>query len=299
MGIALRKDFGQYSPIIELLNTFKNGDRSTFIGGTPGQTPILRWAGSKKKLLPRLLGAAGSNKGTYYEPFLGSAALFLSLAPRKAVLSDLNPHLIQAYKVTKASPEEVWQLLSRLPSTPDFYYALRSLNWVSLNAVDRAVRFIYLNRYCFNGVYRTNLNGGFNVARGDGHLGIPSWEVFNAFAKKLKRVSVVEGDFEAVLNKAGENDFIYIDPPYIDLGKRNRGEYGAGTFGQNDVTRLASGAKSASDRGAKVLVSYRYSEELIDLFSGWNLQSFDVARSVSCNTGKRASAKEILLTNYC
>lgn len=298
MGIALRKNFDHYSPILDLVNGYKSSDKTSYIGGTPGETPILRWAGSKKKLLPRLLGAAVLAKGTYYEPFLGSGALFLTLGPKKAVLSDLNPHLIQAYKLTKLSPEEVWQLLSKLPATPDFYYALRSLNWSSLSAVDRAVRFIYLNRYCFNGVYRTNLNGGFNVARGEGHLGIPSWEVFSAFAKRLKKVSVSESDFESVLNKAGENDFIYLDPPYIDLEKRNRGEYGAGSFNQEDVVRLADSAKNASDRGANVLISYRYSEELIDLFSGWKLQSFDVARSISCNTGKRQAAKEILLTNY-
>lgn len=298
MGVALRKNFDEYSAILDLISGSKRSEKPSHIGGKPGETPILRWAGSKKRLLPRLLNAAASASGTYYEPFLGSGALFLTLSPKKAVLSDLNSHLIQAYKTTKSSPEQVWQLLSKLPATTDFYYALRSLNWTSLSAIDRAARFIYLNRYCFNGVYRTNLNGGFNVARGEGHLGIPSWEVFNAFAKRLKKVSVAEADFELMLAKAGKNDFIYLDPPYIDINKRNRGEYGAGSFTQDDIIRLADSAKRASSRGANILISYRYSEELIELFRGWNLQSFDVARSISCDTGNRQVAKEILLTNY-
>ncbi len=299
MGVALRKGFAEYSPIVDLLVKTRKKVKPVIIGGDPGLTPILRWAGSKKKLLPVLLDQAlGECSGVYHEPFVGSGALFLQMKAKKAVLSDLNPHLMQAYKQVKNHPEAVWEMLSKMPSNIEFYYSLRQVNWITLNSIERAARFVYLNRFCFNGVYRTNLNGDFNVARGDGHLGIPSWDIFKAFANRLKKASLVEADFGVSIDKAVKGDFIYIDPPYVDLTKRNRGEYGLGSFGEEDISRLARAANQASKRGAKIMLSYRHSDELISLFKGWNVRSFDVQRTVSCDIAKRHAAKEILLTNY-
>lgn len=299
MGVALRKGFAEYSPIVDLLVRTRKKVKPVIIGGEPGVTPILRWAGSKKKLLPLLLDHALEEfSGVYHEPFVGSGALFLQMNVKKAVLSDLNPHLMHAYKQIKNHPAAVWEMLSKMPSNEEFYYSLRAMSWTTLNSIERTARFVYLNRYCFNGVYRTNLNGDFNVSRGDGHLGIPSWDVFKAFSARLKKASLAEADFGSSISKAGKGDFIYIDPPYVDLSKRNRGEYGVGSFGEDDVIRLAKITNQASKRGAKIMLSYSYSDELISLFKNWNVQAFNVQRSVSCDTNNRKLAKEILLTNY-
>jgi DNA adenine methylase len=130
------------------------------------QRPILRWAGSKRKLLPKLISLSPSSSGRYVEPFAGSAALFFALQPQDALLSDFNPELIETYKILSANAGSVWRRLSQMPGSRDFYYRIRARNPTSMSSIDRAARFIYLNRYCFNGVYRTNRLGQFNVPRG-------------------------------------------------------------------------------------------------------------------------------------
>lgn len=298
MGIALKQNFPDLSPLTGLISSSWAENPPSQIGGEPGLTPILRWAGSKKRIIPQLLQMIPDFGGCYYEPFLGSATLFLALQPKQAILSDLNSQLIQAYTSIKSHPEKIWQLLMEMPDSSDFYYSLRNLKPSDLSLKERVARFVYLNRFCFNGVYRTNLNGEFNVARGRGNLGIPNQEVFNTFAERLKPAKVLSSDFEIILAQVGEQDFIYIDPPYLDLSKRNRGEYGSGSFNHHDVERLVKSIHAASGRGAKILISYRYCEDLIRQFPSWHLQILDVKRSVSCESSTRASAKEILLTNY-
>jgi len=271
---------------------------SSQIGGVPGATPILRWAGSKKKLLPHLRAAAPTSFRRYIEPFVGSGVLFLLLEPKSAILSDLNEHLIQAYEVVRSRPKKVWNLLMSWPATEEFYYSLRACEAESLDEFTRAARFIYLNRYCFNGVYRTNLDGNFNVSRGKGNLGIPEWPVFSAFADRLSAIKLKHCDFEKTVNRAGSNDFVYLDPPYAELGKRDRGEYGAGTFRSGDVTRLIESILRADERGAKILLSY--SADQIDLrnLRGWHVHELTVMRNVSGFTGSRRHAHEVLISNY-
>jgi DNA adenine methylase len=280
---------------------FANGEPvpgHALIGGLPGTTPVLRWAGSKKKLLPTLRCAAPNKFSTYLEPFVGSGVLFLLLHPRKAILSDLNPHLIEAYEAIRTSPEVVWDTLMEWPDSEQFYYELRSADIGLLDEIARAARFIYLNRYCFNGVYRTNLQGNFNVARGKGNLGIPDWDVFEAFAARIKNVDLAQCDFESTIDRAKQGDFLYLDPPYAELGKRDRGEYGVGTFKPGDVSRLLNAMKRADKRGAHVLLSY--SADQIDLakLRHWQVHPLTVMRNVSGFTGSRRQAHEVLISNY-
>ena len=268
------------------------------IGGVPGNTPILRWAGSKKKLLPHLQAAAPSSFKTYIEPFVGSAVLFLLLRPKAAYLSDLNSDLIHAYEVISANPRRVWNILMSWPDDETFYYALRSCTPTSLNQYIRAARFIYLNRYCFNGVYRTNKEGGFNVSRGKGNLGIPDWDVFSMFADRIKSINIKNCDFETTVNRARKNDFVYLDPPYAELGKRDRGEYGAGTFRPVDVSRLLESMLRADKRGAKVLLSYSADQIDLNVLKGWHVHEITVMRNVSGFAGSRRRAHEVLISNY-
>ncbi|GAA3923907.1 Dam family site-specific DNA-(adenine-N6)-methyltransferase [Litoribacillus peritrichatus] len=273
-------------------------EETSQISGIPGKTPILRWAGSKKKLLPNLQLATPKKFNIYYEPFFGSGVFFLHLDPKISVISDINPHLIQAYQMIKDFPVELWSLLKSIPADQDLYYHLRGLDCTDLDELSRAARFLYLNRFCFNGVYRTNRKGGFNVSRGKGNLGIPTQEVFYAFSKRLQSCEIYNLDFERVLEEASSGDFVYLDPPYIDLTKRNRGEYGLDSFGFSDLERLVSSARLATERGVKILISYFECPSLKSMLSDWYIEEISVQRNVSCNTTARSKAREIFLSNY-
>jgi DNA adenine methylase len=185
-----------------------------------------------------------------------------------------------------------------MDTAPDFYYQLRSVDPASLCALDRAVRFVYLNRFCFNGVYRTNREGRFNVARGQGHLFIPEFDLFSAFARKLANADLYCGDFERVVARSGRGDFLYLDPPYSLDGKRDRGEYGLGTFRDSDEERLADAVQGAADRGAKVLLSYSPSRRMLKRLAGWKVKKLKVARNVAGFASDRRVADEVLVSNY-
>jgi len=261
-------------------------------------TPLLRWAGSKKKLLPLLEKAAPARIRRYVEPFAGSAILFLRLNPERAILSDLNADLIDTYETVRCEPTKVWRLVSRIPAAAEDYYRVREITPRSLDPIARAARFVYLNRYCFNGVYRTNRDGHFNVARGEGCLGIPSKELFAAFAQRLQIADLRCSDFQRTVRRAGKGDFCYLDPPYASNVGRDRGEYGPGSFKTLDLERLANAMEGAATRGAQVLLSYADQPEVIERFAGWHIRRLTVARNVSGFGGVRRRASEVLISNY-
>lgn len=260
--------------------------------------PILRWAGSKKKLVPALLAMAPRKFNRYVEPFVGSAVLWLTVPERPAVLGDLNADLIETYKVVRRCPHAIWTRLTQMPTDESFYYELRGVNPEHLGIYDRVARFIYLNRFCFNGVYRTNREGRFNVARGQGHLYIPSEAVFAAFSERLRNTELLHGDFEHTVAQADRDDFVYLDPPYAEPGKRNRGEYGPGSFTELDLIRLVATLRRASDKGAKVLLSYTDSQVLREHLHDWNFQTVSVQRNVAGFARDRKKVTELLISNY-
>lgn len=260
--------------------------------------PLLRWAGSKKKLLPVLLAAAPEDAERYIEPFAGSAVLFLRLGADNAILGDFNQSLIETYRTVQRCPRAVWERASKLGDSPDDYYAIRAIPRNHLNAFERAAQFVYLNRYCFNGVYRTNLSGQFNVARGKGHLFMPSLAAFEAFAKRLKAAELRCSDFEEILSEAGQGDFVYLDPPYALGEKRDRGEYGCNAFREKDERRLIASLRAADRRGAKVLLSYSPAETVLRGLKKWRRHDLTVARNVAGFMSARRHADEVLLSNY-
>lgn len=260
--------------------------------------PILRWAGSKKKLLPLLAAATPLRINRYVEPFVGSGVLFLRIEAEAAILGDINSDLIETYTTLRDHPRAIWNRVSAMSQDDAYYYELRARDPVALEKFDRAARFIYLNRFCFNGVYRTNRQGKFNVARGYGHLYVPGYEVFAEMAKALRRADLHCEDFEAVVDRAKRGDFLYLDPPYALGGKRDRGEYGVGSFREPDESRLVEAIQRASRRGVSVLLSYSPSLSVIEDLPGWQVHELTVARNVAGFTGSRRQAQEILVSNY-
>lgn len=263
-------------------------------------TPILRWAGSKKKLLPILEAATPKKFTRYIEPFVGSAILYLQL-PRNtpAILGDINPDLINMYETLRLHPRAVWNRLSKMPTEPYFYYELRDTNNQHLSDIEKAAKFLYLNRFCFNGVYRTNKDGKFNVARGKGGLKIPEWSVIKEFVSSIKNVDLFSGDFEKILLKAKRGSFIYLDPPYANDSLRDRGEYGVGSFKEFDIERLVNAMRIADSKGAHVLLSYSNHASILTQLKDWEIKKLSVFRNVAGFSGHRRHADEVLISNYC
>jgi len=265
---------------------------------------FLRWAGSKKQLLTVLAScwhAARSEQTPtrYIEGFSGSAALFFHIRPQKALLVDVNSDLQHCLRRVKADPRGVSSILSKLKSTEKNYYRIRAMERSSLTENERAATFIYLNRNCFNGLYRTNLKGHFNVPFGGSRSGaLPNYTQLAEASKILRDTEIVTGDFfDTISPSIGQNDFIYLDPPYA---KRNVGldnQYGPDVFGMRDIERLDKLLKMAHKRGANFLVSYAECEEISDVASHWHTHTVDVRRTIAANTLSRGVARELLITN--
>lgn len=261
------------------------------------QTSPFRWAGSKRKLLPYLLRCVPVQYNRYIEPFAGSACLFFALSPKSAILGDFNPELIKTYDALREFPREIAERVHLMPQTHSFYYDLRSQPAATLNTIERAARFMYLNRFCFNGVYRTNRQGHFNVPRGVRTGRIPPKAAFEQWAAALSGVRLISGDFSRSVARVRRGDFVYLDPPYTKDGSRYSGEYGYGSFAEQDLTRAATWLDHIEKRGATFLLSYRHAPDVVRQFSKWHVRLVTVRRHVAGFLENRGSVKEMLVSN--
>ena len=262
-------------------------------------TPFLRWAGSKRKLLPKLMPYWSSNYKRYLEPFAGSGALFFALQPDSAVVSDINGELIEALEMVRKCPKDIHGLLTEMAHNKEEYYRVRSQDKASLDARSRATRFIYLNRYCFNGLYRTNLAGQFNVPFAASRTGgIPTLEVFIANANSLSKARLIRGDFDSVVRKELQaGDFVYLDPPYAVANRRIFRQYGPQTFGLEDLETLGALLKHIDASGAKFLLSYADCKESRLLGAPWHHRRVYTQRNIAGFQRHRRRAAETLITN--
>ncbi|WP_154911999.1 DNA adenine methylase [Pseudomonas fluorescens] len=259
---------------------------------------LIRWAGSKKKLIPILKRSVPESFERYIEPFCGSISLFLELPRSKAILSDINEELINFYNVVKVNPSYISSEIEKLESTKENYYEIRGLNPEELSRKDRAVRFFYLNRHCFNGVYRTNKMGRFNVPYGSKLSSVPSADEVMEFSRFIRGATFEASDFERIISKAERNDFIYLDPPYAGRNVKDRGEYGQVKFAEVDIERLHDALVEASEKGAKILLSYADIPVIREVFSTWEIETVSVGRSVSGFSKGRIKVNEVLIKNF-
>lgn len=268
------------------------------LGEQTNPAAFLRWAGCKRKLLPQLSSHWSSKFTRYVEPFAGSSSLFFKLQPQDALLADKNADLIEVYEVLRDYPEELHARVSSMRKSKIRYYRLREQNPRRLSRLDRAVRFLYLNRYCFNGIYRTNRDGKFNVpyAR-SGTGGIPALEQFVACSRLLVTAQLRAWDFGTTLRNVGEGDFVYIDPPYAVQSRRVFVEYGPRWFSRQDLTRLAEHLKKIDRRGATFLVSYADCREARELSKGWHVMKLAVQRNIAGFQDDRRRAYELVISN--
>lgn len=260
---------------------------------------MIRWAGSKKKLLPKLSEYWRRPYDRYLEAFAGSASLFFHLTPNSALLNDINCELIEAYKVLKNDPDAVHAALVGVENSEEQYYIERQKDSAALSPFERAVRFFYLNRFCFNGIFRTNLQGRFNVPYGGGRSGgIPDLDEWREASALLGKAELFSMDFEEFLRtNARTGDFIYLDPPYAVSNRRIFRQYSPQTFGLDDVDRLANVLFELDSRGCHFLVSYAKSPETNRIAADWNVKQTLAQRNVAGFAKHRRRAVEVFITN--
>ena len=262
--------------------------------------PFLKWAGGKRWFVKRHGTALPSQYRTYYEPFLGSGAVFFHLHPAKAVISDKNEDLISTYLALRDDWRAVLELLQRHQRhhSKDHYYRIRRSRPRSIAA--KAARLIYLNRTCFNGLYRVNLRGEFNVPKGTKSAVLLADDDFAATAEMLKRCTILCGDFAPVINRAKKGDLIYADPPYtVQHNNNNFLKYNERIFSWSDQVRLADAALRASERGAKVVIANADHDCIRELYSSFSEHTTLTRASVlAADRTKRRATTELLVANF-
>jgi DNA adenine methylase len=260
---------------------------------------FLRWAGSKRRVLHRLLEFVPPAFKRYVEPFAGSACLFFRLQPQAALLSDINPHLIQTYIQVRDNVEEVVTRLRRFKGDEEEYYRIRSLGVAKCSLPEQAARFIYLNRFCFNGLYRTNLSGIFNVPYGGARSGqLPSPEFLRRCSCLLTRADLRACSFEVCLGNVQAGDFVYLDPPYSIASRRVFNEYSNANFGPSQLLQLKGELARIDKLGIPFLVSYGYSREALELGRSFKTLEIVVQRQIAGFAGDRKKSRELIITNF-
>ncbi|APU97172.1 hypothetical protein BV902_13120 [Sphingobacterium sp. B29] len=260
--------------------------------------PFLRWAGSKKKLLPELEKYFSNDIKTYIEPFVGSGQLFFKLPINSAVLGDTNAHLIKTYEHIRENPEEIHEILSGFPCGKDEYYEIRKEYNKGKTGIYNSALFLYLNTFCFNGLYRTNNSGQFNVPYSPSSGHIIDLETLLKISQFLKKAVFIKGDFEnVVLENCNAGDFVYLDPPYAIKNRRIFNQYGPDSFGTNDIKRLKELLSEINYRSAKFVLSYALCDESLDLSDDWNSEVVNTTRNISGFAQHRKVEKEVIITN--
>jgi DNA adenine methylase len=222
--------------------------------------------------------------------------LFFRLRPPRAVLGDINSELIKTYVEVKWRVEAVLRALSQMERSEENYLVVRSMSPPQLPPAERAARFIYLNRLCFNGIYRTNRRGQFNVPYGGERSGeIPSRALLTACSKALHSARLIAADFESLLEQTTEGDFVYMDPPFSVRERRMFREYDASVFEEQQIQRLKHWMCVLADRNIPFLVSYACSDEADFLRDGFRSEMVKVRRNVSGFAKTRAICSEVLI----
>lgn len=272
--------------------------------------PIIKWSGGKTwaiEYVKNLITPDMLSVGTYYEPFCGGASLALALQPSKMILSDLNSELINMYKIIKDEPDELigslmWMQLSH---SPNYFYEVRAWDkfpdFKTLNPVSRASRFIYLNKTCFNGLYRVNSKGYFNTPIGRSSSGNPIDIVQSEKIRELSAyfndprnsINFVCDSYDKVTSLAKSGDIIILDPPYTQT---NHTSYQKEGFTWDDTESLKVECDRLSNLGCHLVVFNEGTPEVKDLFKDYVIQEVSVKRTVSCK-GTGRSANELIITN--
>lgn len=268
--------------------------------------PFLKWVGGKRQLMSEIEPLMPSKISTYYEPFIGGGAVFLAQQPKKAVINDYNAELINVYKVVRDNVEELIEDLATHRNESDYFYSVRVQDrqegFDQLSELKRASRVIYLNKTCFNGLYRVNSSGEFNTPFGRYKSpNIVNETVLRAVSNYLNNndIALLSGDFEDALKGIRKGAFVYLDPPYDPVSKSsNFTGYVEGGFDSNQQERLRDICIKLNDKGVNFLLSNSATPFIKDLYKDFEIIEVDAKRYINSVASKRGSVSEVLVRNY-
>ena len=263
----------------------------------PGK-PLLKWAGGKTQLLPQLLEKIPAKYDRYIEPFIGGGALFFSLKPNNALIADSNPELINLYRTVKKFPNELISSLHQMKNDEAFFYHVRSLDFAGLSCVDAAARTIYLNRTCFNGLYRVNKSGKFNVPYGRyKNPTICDEKLILSCSRTLANTLVIEGDYkETLLKYAKEGDLIYLDPPYLPISKYSDFKrYTKEQFYEEDHHELAAEVQRLRNIGCHVILTNSNHPLVHELYRDFRIEIHKTKRHINAVSSGR-TGEDVIVT---
>lgn len=269
--------------------------------------PILKWAGGKRQLLPKLITLIPDSFSYYCEPFAGGLAMLFSIQPQKALVNDSNEELINVYEVIRDDVHALIEDLGKHRNEKDYYYALRALDrdpahYAKLSRTERASRILFLNKTCYNGLFRVNAAGQLNVPYGryknpnfinaDGLLAVSDY---------LNRsdIQIQSGDYASALEDLPEDSFVYIDPPYDPLSDTSAYTgYTPGGFSRKDQRRLRECCDALDSRGIKFMASNSATDFIKEEYASYQIEVVKAKRSVNCNPSKRGAVDEVVIRNY-
>ena len=285
--------------------TSRKSARAGYLEETPQidsrtASPFLKWAGGKGQLLSQLTPLFPTTFGHYFEPFLGGGAVFFSLQPLSAVLSDISSELVNVYLVVRDSAEELIGQLSPHKNESEHYYRVRAQDPKTLSQLERAARLIFLNKTCYNGLYRVNRKGQFNVPFGRyANPTICDERQLGAASRALHGAEITQGDFATMLQRARQNDFIYLDPPFHPLSQTaSFTSYAQDGFDEDAQRRLAQTLRNLDARGCLWLLSNSDTPFIRELYQGFAIARLEARRAINSKGDRRGAVGELAIRNY-
>ena len=272
--------------------------------------PVVKWVGGKRQLLPEIKKYSPQKFNTYFEPFVGGGAVLFELQPKHAIVNDINKELINLYSVIQNNVEELIDKLSdteTYSNTSECYYRIRELDrepqkYNKMTGIDRAARVLYLNKTCYNGLYRVNSMGEFNSPFGSyKNPNIVNEITLKAVNKYFNESNIkfLNGDFEKTVKNAKKGDFVYFDPPYAPISKTsNFTGYNESGFGENEQRRLKELCDALNKKGVKFLLSNSDCEFIRELYKDYNIITIKAKRAINSNGNNRGAVSEVLIRNY-
>lgn len=274
-------------------------------------TPLVKWAGGKRQLLDELKMHMPKKYKTYYEPFVGGGALFFAIQPKNAVINDLNTELANLYRTvrTNNSYKKLLETLDKheVQHSEEYYYNLRNIDrnkeeYNKMNRYEKSARALYINKACFNGLYRVNSKGEFNVPF-NGKKTIKTYELSNLNSMheylSSNNIKICSKDYEKVVATAKKNDFVYFDPPYDVLEDKNSfTSYTKNDFDKKEQERLCKVFKKLDKKGVKVMLSNSNTEFIRNLYKDFNIHIVKARRNINSKGDNRGEVEEVIITNY-
>ena len=270
-------------------------------------SPILKWVGGKRQLLSEIIPLIDESCDNYVEPFIGGGAVLFRLQPKKAIINDYNTELINVYRTVRDDLDGLVALLKEHEkyNSSDYYYEVRALDrtpdFDKMSNLEKAARIIYLNKTCYNGLYRVNSLGQFNSPYGRyKNPNIVNEVVLRAISKYLNRneISISSGDYKDVLNDIEKNSFVYLDPPYMPISSSSSFTgYTEGGFGYDKQVELKEECDKLNSKGVHFLQSNSDCEEIRELYKDYRIKVVKAKRAINSDAKKRGQINEVLIYN--